>query len=71
MSSSSFGRLIRDTLIVVNLFLDFSFSYIVRQGNTMTHALTQRACLSFPLLVWMKNVPSDVVAFDFADYHIS
>ena len=39
MSSSSFGHLIRDTLIVVNLFLNFSFSHIVRQGNAVARDL--------------------------------
>ena len=39
MSSSSFGHLIRDTLIVVNSFLDFSFSHIVRQGNAVARFL--------------------------------
>ena len=37
--SSSFGHLIRDTLIYVNSLRSFSFSHTVRQGNAITHAL--------------------------------
>ena len=71
MSSSSFGHLVRDTLAIANSFLDFSFSHIVMQGNAVAHALAQRARLSFPLLVWMEDVPSDVDSFVSADYQIS
>ena len=39
MSSLAFGHLVRDTLAIVNSFLDFSFSHIVRQGNVVAHAL--------------------------------
>ena len=39
MPSSPFGHLVRDTLAIVNSFLEFSFSHIVRQGNFVTHAL--------------------------------
>ena len=63
MFSSSFGHLVKDTLFYVHSMRSFSFSHIVRQGNAVAHALAQRARLSFPLLVWMKDVPSDVFAF--------
>ena len=71
MSSSSFGHLVRDIFSIANSFLDFSFSHIVRQGNAVAHALAQRARLSFPLLVWMEDVSSDVDSFVSVDYQIS
>ncbi|XP_065637524.1 uncharacterized protein LOC136070884 [Quercus suber] len=40
MFSSSFGHLVRHTLIHVTSLKSFSFSHIVRQGNTIAHALT-------------------------------
>lgn len=43
MFSSSFGHLVRDTLIHVSSLRSFSFSHATRQGNVVTHALTQRA----------------------------
>ena len=38
----------------------FSFSHTRRQVNCVAHALAKRAIISFPLLVWMEHVPSDV-----------
>ena len=59
MLSSSYGHLVRDTLCCVNSFRSSSFSHIARQGNSVAHALAQRARLSFLLLVWMEDVPFD------------
>ena len=69
--SSSFGHLVRDTLIHVTSLRSFSFSHIVRQGNTVAHALAQSARLSFPLIVWMEYVPSNVGLFVSADCSVS
>ena len=69
--SSSFGHLVRDTLIHVTSLRSFSFSHIVRQGNTVAHALAQSVRLSFPLIVWMEYVPSDVGLFVSADCSVS
>ena len=69
--SSSYGHLDRDTLFHVNSFQSFSFSHTVRQGNVVAHVLAQRARLSFPLLVWMESVSSNVDAFVLADCSIS
>ena len=71
MFSSSYGHLVRDTLCCVNSFRSFFFSHIARQGNTIAHALAQRARLSFPLLVWIEDVPFDIdslVILDFSSY---
>ena len=71
MFSLSIGHLVRDTLVIVNSFSSFSFSHIVRQGNIVAHALAQRACSSFPLLVWMEDVPMDIESIVLADYQSS
>ena len=68
MFSSSYGHLVRDTLCCVNSFRSFSFSHIARQGNTVVHALDQIACLSFPLLVWMEDVLSDIDSLVISDF---
>ena len=71
MFSSSYGHLVRDTLCCVNSFRSFSFSHIARQGNTIAHALAQRARLSFLMLVLIEDVPFDIdslVILDFSSY---
>ena len=62
MFYSSFGHLTKDTLILVNSLRSSSFSYIVK-GNDVVHVLAQKAKISFPFLVWMESVPSDVDAY--------
>ena len=71
MFSSSIGHLVRDTLVIVNSFSSFSFSRIVRQGNVVAHVLTQKARLSFPLLIWMEGVPLDIESIVLANYQSS
>lgn len=71
LHSSNIGHLVKDAQILVNSFRSSSFSHIVRQGNTVTHALVQRARISFPLLVRMKSVPSDGDAYVCVDLSVS
>ena len=59
-SHPSIGQIIKDTLSIVGSLRTFSFSHTRRQGNCVAHALAKRAIISFPLLVWMEHVPSDV-----------
>ena len=33
----------------------------------MAHALARKAIVSFPLLVWMEHVPSDIDSFVISD----
>ena len=65
---SATGLIIKDTMSIIGSLRTFSFSHTRRQGNCVTHALAERAIVSFPLLVWMENVPtiiSHVVISDF------
>lgn len=57
------GHILKEILSLANLFQSLSFSHVVRQGNTVAHALAQRARLSFPFQVWMMLVPFDVFSF--------
>ena len=71
MFFSSIGHLVRDTLVIVNSFSSFSFTHIVWQGNAVAHALNQKAHLSFSLLIWMEDVPSDIESIILAKYQSS
>ncbi|XP_023920849.1 uncharacterized protein LOC112032314 [Quercus suber] len=65
---SSIGEIIKDTMSIVGSLRTFSFPHNRRQVNCEAHALAKRAIVSFPLLVWMEHVPTDishVVIFDF------
>ena len=45
-----------------------SFSFVRKQGNSIAHALAQRARFSFPVLVWMEDVPPDIYCFVCSDF---
>ena len=68
---SSFGHLVKDILTHFNSLWSFSFYHIVRQGNVIAHALSQKARLSFSLLVWIEDVPPNVYAFVSEDFSAS
>ena len=59
-SHPSIGQIIKDIFSIVGSLRTFSFSHTRRQGNFVTHALAKRAIVSFPLLVWMEHVASDI-----------
>ena len=67
-SVPSFGHIVKDIESISGLLQTKSFSHDWRQGNTVAHALTQRARPSFPVLIWMEDVPSDIYHFVFADF---
>ncbi|XP_030970877.1 uncharacterized protein LOC115991308 [Quercus lobata] len=67
-SSPSVGHIVKDIWSMSGLLQIKSFSYVRRQGNSVVHALTQRARFSFPVLVWMENVPLDILRFVSSDF---
>ncbi|XP_030963981.1 uncharacterized protein LOC115985156 [Quercus lobata] len=61
------GHLIRDFLYIVNSFVSSSVSHVYRQGNSVAHALAQRARLCFPISVWLDSYPTNISPFVIAD----
>jgi len=57
---SSFDHIIEDALSCASSLQSFSFSHTLQQGNSLTHALAQKARNSFPVLVWMESIPPDL-----------
>ena len=68
MENSQGMHLIKDIQSHVNSFQSISFSHVVRQDNAATHALIQKAKLYFPLLIWLKSVPPDILSFILFDF---
>ena len=65
---SSIGEVIKDTISIVGLLRTFSFSHTKQQGNCAAHVLAKRAIVSFPLLVWMVHVPTDISHVVISDF---
>ena len=61
------GYLIKEIMSSINSLQFFSFSHTRQQGNSLAHALAQRARSSFPVLVWRKSIPSDIYKFYVSD----
>ena len=63
-SSNAFvGHLMKDFMSIVGLFQTYSIFHVRRQGNSVAHALTREARMSFPLHIWMEDVPPNVLIF--------
>ena len=67
MQHSSVGHILKDTMSYLSPFQSCSFSHVGKQGNSVVHALAQRARLSFPIVVWMESVPPDIMSFVMSD----
>lgn len=68
---ASVGHIIKDISSMSGLLPTKSFSYVRRQGNSVAHALAQRARFSFPVLVWIEDVPPDIYRFVSSDLSVS
>ena len=68
---SAMGVIIKDTMSIIGSLRTFSFSHTRRQGNCVTHALAERAIVSFPLLVWMEHVPTNISHVVISDFPAS
>ena len=66
-SSPSVDHIVKDIWSMSNLLQTKSFSYLRRQGNSVAHTLAQKARFSFPVLVWMEDVPPDILCFVSSD----
>ena len=61
-----FGLLVQDTLNVAIGFSKLSYSHTKREGNSVAHNLAQLAANIPNCVIWMEDVPSDVICF----YHV-
>ena len=58
--SSNLGHILEDIHVLSCSFSSISFHHIKRMGNCVAHRLARRSFCN-PLLVWMEEVPPDIV----------
>ena len=66
--SSVLGHILEDIHVLSSSFSSISFHHIKRIGNCVAHRLARRSFCN-PLLVWMEEVPPDIV--DVYNYDLS
>ena len=66
--SSVLGHILEDIHVLSSTFSSISFHHIKRLGNCVAHRLARRSSCN-PLLVWMEEVPPDIV--DVYNYDLS
>ena len=62
-SNALIGHLVKDFMSIASLFQTYSISHVRWQGNSVAHALTREARMSFTLRIWMKDAPPNVLNF--------
>ena len=62
-----FGLLVQDTLNVAIGFSKLSYSHTKREGNSVAYNLAQLVVNIPNCLIWMEDVPSDVLSFCHVD----
>ena len=62
-----FGLLLQDSLAFSSGFTKLSYSYTKREGNTITHNLAKLAFNFTSCVIWMEDVPLDVMTSYQAD----
>ena len=68
VTQSPVDHLVKDFRFIAGSLGTFSLSHTRRQGNNIAHALARRARSSFPLLVWMEDVPPNILHCVLDDY---
>ncbi|XP_030943104.1 uncharacterized protein LOC115968042 [Quercus lobata] len=63
VSNALTGHLVKDFMSIRGYFQSSSIIHVRRQGNHVAHALARDARFSFPLRVWMEEVPPNVFSF--------
>nr|POE53100.1 putative ribonuclease h protein [Quercus suber] len=58
--ASDLGHILEDIHVLSSSFCSISFHHIKRLGNCVAHRLARRSFCN-PLLVWMEEVPPDIV----------
>ena len=62
-----YGLMIQDSLSLSLAFSKLSYCHIKREGNTVAHNLAQLAINLPNCVIWMEDVPFDVMSFYQAD----
>nr|POE54030.1 hypothetical protein CFP56_47761 [Quercus suber] len=62
-----FGLLIQDSLSLSSGFSKLYYSHTKRKGNIVAHSLAQLAVNFLNSVIWMEDVPSDVLSSYYAD----
>ena len=60
---ASYGLLLQDTLSLSSVFSKLSYSHTKREGNTVAHNLAKLAVNLPNCVIWMEDVPSNVLSF--------
>ena len=68
VTHSLVGHLVKDFRSITSSLGTFSLSHTRRQGNNVAHALAWRARFSFSLLVWMEDVPPNILHYVLEDF---
>ena len=68
VTHSPVGHLVKDFRSITSSLGTFSLSHTRRQGNNVAHALAWRARFSFSLLVWMEDVPPNILHYVLEDF---
>ena len=63
VSNALVGHLVKDFMSIRGYFQSSSIIHVRRQGNNVAHALARDARFSFPLRVWMEEVPPNIFSF--------
>ena len=58
-----FGLPVQDTLNVATDFSKLSYSHTKREGNSVAHNLAQLAANILNCVIWMEDIPTDVMSF--------
>nr|POF00294.1 hypothetical protein CFP56_60087 [Quercus suber] len=63
VSNALTGHLVKDFMSIRWDFQSSSIIHVRQQGNNVAHALARNARFSFPLRVWMEEVPPNIFSF--------
>ena len=63
-------HLVKDFKSIAGLFQTHSISHVRQQGNNVAHALAREVRMSFPLCIWMEDVPPNVLHFVSKDFPV-
>ena len=70
VSNALTGHLVKDFMSIREYFQSSSIIHVRRHGNNVAHALARDARFSFPLRVWMEEVPPNISSFVVKDLQI-